>query len=298
MGKTELRLWKHATADGDAGDAYLYLEALVQESERARDDFEQLIRIYMEDSHSSVVLRANLALGYAPRPKLLLSRFMRAARRQRKQLMSNPWGIFTLLNRLLPGQAHKEAASGLEYETSHQEVTDKIASFNRSGLNNSNNGVLALQFALAVVSFKVMGGDLATSFRRPVHLRELVFGSEERTRSRESLKSHKLAQATRKIAGGMGYQNKNAKTRLEHARLAVRVVHKYHNSLEEALKGEEDNPYCPTSKSTLSEYIGPFHRSLGINLKRGPKPFEGNVPFTLPDRIRHITSSVTVWQRH
>ncbi len=106
MGKTELRLWKHAAADGDVGDAYIYLEALVQESDRARDDFEQLIRIYMEDSLPSVVLRANLSLGYAPRPKLLLSRFMRAARRQRIKLMNNPWGIFTVLNRLLPGQAH------------------------------------------------------------------------------------------------------------------------------------------------------------------------------------------------
>ena len=74
MGKTELRLWKHAAADGDVGDAYLYLEALVQESDGARDDFEQLVRIYLEDSHPSVVFRANLALGYAPRTKLLFQK--------------------------------------------------------------------------------------------------------------------------------------------------------------------------------------------------------------------------------
>ena len=212
--------------------------------------------------------------------------------------MRNPLKILTVLNSLLPRQAHQEATGGLEYETSHREVTDRIANFNRKWLNNSNNGLLALQLAFAVASFNVMGGDLAKAFQRPVHLRELVFGSTERARSRDNLKSHKLAQATRKIAGGIGYQNQSATTRLEHARLAVRVVHQYYGSLEDTLKGEEDNPSCPTSRSTLSETISPFHHSLGINLKPGPKPFEGNAPFTLPDRIRHITSSVTVWQRH
>ena len=49
-----MRLWKHPSSNGDEGDAYLYIEALVLKVKAARKDFKSLFRIYSEEVFSDI----------------------------------------------------------------------------------------------------------------------------------------------------------------------------------------------------------------------------------------------------
>ena len=77
------RLFKHPSSAGDRGDAYLYLQALVQESEKAAEDIEDLVRIYAIKTFSEVVHGVEVAESYAPRPDQLLSGYLKRAKKNR-----------------------------------------------------------------------------------------------------------------------------------------------------------------------------------------------------------------------
>jgi hypothetical protein len=292
------RLYKHPSSKGDEGDALLYLEALIHEIPEARADLESTIDTFSEHSGDSVLLRASLAISYAPPARRVKAQYLRQAQRERAALKRRPFKAFQMLLNTVPNEGLLDATAGLDGETFHAKSAQALTRFNNLWLNGHPNGMRALQLVCAHGAYMALGGDLQQVAKDRQLIKELLYGSGGRSKTVDGARISALVSRVRKAAGkqGLGYQNKNAKEYLGHARLAVQVLYKHKGSLETALKERlgADPAKGPFTTDNLSSRVSPFFRALGIRLN-GREPLEGRDPIHLPDFIRKDHSSRSVW---
>ena len=118
-----MRLWKHPSSNGDEGDAYLYLEALVIENEPARKDFQRLCRIFSKEMFSDMARLAEEALSIPQNPKRLARKYRRYSRRNRRALLNRTFAAIEYLGNLLPALARRRLTSGLNHSGERVVVT-------------------------------------------------------------------------------------------------------------------------------------------------------------------------------
>ena len=134
-----MRLWKHPSSNGDEGDAYLYLEALVIENEPARKDFQRLCRIFSEEMFSDMARLTDEALSIPQNPKRLTRKYHRYARLNRRTLLTRPFAAIEYLGNLLPSSARRRIALGSNHSGERVErAGQEIIKFNR--LNGASLG--------------------------------------------------------------------------------------------------------------------------------------------------------------